>query len=228
MTEPEIKILTGPTGHDGPTGPMGHQGNPGERGFEGDTGPTGYTGPLGPTGPEGGPIGPTGFTGYTGYTGPVGPMGDVGPVGIQGPTGPVSKRALVSFRKMSNQTLSNNETFVNSWVKSGGVDDVDNVFLTDSVNITITKKGNYSIFGTIVVSNVVTMTATFSCVDQRSSSPLNTVSIIKYTGPTANVQSGYLHGIISVQDTLTFNIASSMANNGLQITSDCFLTLVEV
>ena len=222
LTEVEAKYIIGPTGPQGPTGIQGHQGDPGERGFEGVDGPTGPTGIQGSTGPLGGPIGATGYTGYTGYTGVKGDIGSTGYTGPQGPTGPNYVKGYATIRKVGDTQTFTVDKIINGW----NITNDTSVFSSDGNSITISKSGNYFIMGTIVISNLVMVSTSFSL--DINGVNIEGISSVNFSGPLMTPQVGYLHGVLNVKEPMTFQISSLTANMGLQVLNSTFLTIYEI
>ena len=199
--------------------PLIEKGDPGERGEKGDTG-------------EKGPKGDKGDAGMRGEQGEKGEKGEetgvVGPTGPQGPQGITSKKSSIVFKKNNTQTaaLSNDNCYINGWMASALTDK----FTSDTVNIMILNKGLYQVIINLNISELMTNNVSFHCLNNKTSLPVENVSLVHISGPLINNSqaTGVIHGIINVESTLSFKIVSNNVQGSLIIHDTSQITLIEL
>jgi hypothetical protein len=132
----------------------------------------------------------------------------------------------VVFKKNEAQVAQKSEGFyINGWKQQLS----NSNFATDSVNIMILKKGTYYITININVSQMFTNTVSFFCLNNKTNLPLENVSVVHINGPLMNKtqSTGIIHGLITVDSTLSFKVVSESIQGSLTIEKASQITVVE-
>lgn len=132
----------------------------------------------------------------------------------------------VVFKKNEAQVAQKSEGFyINGWRQDGSSN-----FATDSVNIMILKRGTYYITININVSQMFTNTVSFFCLNNKTNLPLENVSVVHINGPLMNKtqSTGIIHGLITVDSTLSFKVVSDSIQGSITIDKASQITVVEI
>jgi hypothetical protein len=132
----------------------------------------------------------------------------------------------VVFKKNEAQVAQKSEGFyINGWKQQLS----NSNFATDSVNIMILQKGTYYITININVSQMFTNTVSFFCLNNKTNLPLENVSVVHINGPLMNktASTGIIHGLITVDSTLSFKVVSESIQGSLTIEKASQITVVE-
>lgn len=124
----------------------------------------------------------------------------------------------IVFKKNTPQAVAslNDGCYLTGWSSTSTANDT---FITDTVNIVILKKGTYQIIINVNISEMKTNNISFYCLNSKTNVPLENVSILHMTGPLLGVSqsTGIIHGIITVDTSLSFKVVSNTVKGSLII-----------
>jgi hypothetical protein len=123
----------------------------------------------------------------------------------------------IVFKKNTAQPVTqlHDGCYLNGWSSAS----LSDTYITDTVNIVILKKGTYQVIINVNVSELMTNTISFYCLNSKTNLPVENMSVLHMTGPLLgkSQSTGIIHGIMTVDTNLSFKVVSNTVNGSLVI-----------